>query len=68
MKVGRLLPLIFLVGCTQTATILEPLTYGCRVSCAPGEVCKAEFYAVDEVGTDKSVLLDGIELGRGKEQ
>ena len=58
--------MIFLVGCTQTATILEPLTYGCRVSCAPGEVCKAEFYAVDEVGIEKSVLLDGVELNREK--
>ena len=44
-------------GCTQTATVVDPMRFGCVVSCKPGEECKAEFRAYAQTGEDKSVLL-----------
>ena len=53
--------LIAIVGCTQTATVMEPMAYGCVVSCKPGEECRAEFNAIDEIGEDKSILIGDLE-------
>ena len=63
----RLLMVLLVAGCTQTATTVEPLSVMCEVRCKPGEECVGKFVGTGEVAIDKSVLLDGIEAGAGDE-
>ena len=53
----RLLPLLLITGCAQTATVLDPSTMFCSAKCVPNQGCVVEFSGTQEKNIEESELL-----------
>jgi hypothetical protein len=58
---SRLLIVLLVTGCTQTAHTTNPLTVSCEITCKPGVECYGKFEGQGDTTIDQSVLLDEVD-------